>query len=50
MICAFCEQEIESKEPKWVLISNEPIVNHFCCLGCLSGHVEELEIDYEETR
>lgn len=49
MTCTFCEQEIESEEPEWVLVSNEPIVNHFCCLGCLSGHVEELEMQTDEN-
>lgn len=48
MICGFCEHEIEADKPEWVLVSKKPAVNHFCCLGCLSGYVEELEIQEAE--
>lgn len=45
MICAFCDHPIEDSKPDWILVSKAPSVQHFCCLGCLSGYVEELEIE-----
>lgn len=48
MICTFCEHEIKAGKPEWILVSKKPSVDHFCCLGCLSGHVDELAIEAEE--
>ncbi|MGG0885875.1 hypothetical protein ABHN04_26795 [Brevibacillus parabrevis] len=48
MICGFCDHEIEADKPEWVLVSKKPSVKHFCCLGCLSGYVDELELDLKE--
>lgn len=48
MTCAFCLDEIKADKPDWILVSKKPSVDHFCCLGCLSGYVEELEVEYEE--
>jgi hypothetical protein len=47
MICAFCDRLIES-EPEWVLVDRMNIQREFCCLGCMSGYVDELVIEAEE--
>ena len=48
MTCAFCDDEIVADKPEWILVSKKPSVEHFCCLGCLEGHVDELAMEEEE--
>lgn len=48
MKCVFCDEKIEADKPDWILVSKKPSVDHFCSLGCLSGHVDEMAIEAEE--
>ena len=46
--CTFCDEQIVADKPEWILVSKKPSVEHFCCLGCLAGHVDELAMEEEE--
>ncbi|MGK5510498.1 hypothetical protein [Brevibacillus formosus] len=48
MKCTFCDEKIVADKPEWILVSKKPSVEHFCCLGCLAGHVDELAMEEEE--
>ncbi|WP_167385132.1 hypothetical protein [Brevibacillus formosus] len=48
MKCAFCDEEIVGDKPEWILVSKKLSVDHFCTLGCLSGHVDEMAMEAEE--
>lgn len=46
-ICNFCNTTID-QEAEWTLYGKQGEVKEFCCLGCLSGAVDELAIEAEE--
>ncbi|WP_312115882.1 hypothetical protein [Brevibacillus reuszeri] len=48
MSCTFFDEKIVADKPECILVSKKPSVEHFCCLGCLAGHVDELAMEEEE--